>query len=121
MRWWARRRAEPQNGEWGAGEHHHPSLPPPPPLLPTNRKSAAGFHDDGAGLVGWTGRQAGRVGTVERAGSLLDGRLESYPLRTPQHGLFIPLTPQTLTSRVQRKGSRDSPLLSGKTDGDRTM
>lgn len=63
MRWWARRRAEPQNGVGGAGENHQPSLPPPPPLLPTNRKSAAGYHGDGAGLVGWTGLQAGRVGT----------------------------------------------------------
>lgn len=119
MRWWARRRAEPQNGEGGAGENHHPSLPPPPPLLPTNRKSAAGFHGDGAGLVGWTGWQAGRVGTEERAGSLLDGSLESCPPDL-QNGLFILLTPQTLTSRVQRKGSRDGPL-SVKIDGDRTM
>lgn len=55
-RWWARRRAEPQNG-WGVSRREQALPSPPPPLPPTNRKSAAGFHSDGAGLVGWTGRQ----------------------------------------------------------------
>lgn len=105
MRWWARRRAEPQNGEGGAGENHHPSLPPPPPLLPTNRKSAAGFHGDGAGLVGWTGWQAGRVGTEERAGSLLDGSLESCPPDL-QNGLFIldPTDPHFQGAEERKQG-----------------
>lgn len=57
-RWWAQRKAQPQNREGGPVSKEEPALPSlPPPLPPTNRKSAAGFHGDVAGLVGWTGRQ----------------------------------------------------------------
>lgn len=42
----------------GGGSREEPALPSPlPSSPPTNRKSAAGFYGDGAGLVGWTGRQ----------------------------------------------------------------
>ena len=44
-------------GVMSRGEPALPSPPPPCLLPPTNRKSAAGFHGDGAGLVGWTSRQ----------------------------------------------------------------
>lgn len=109
-------------GMGGAGENHHPSLPPPPPLLPTNRKSAAGFHGDGAGLVGWTGWQAGRVGTEESAGSLLDGSLESCPPPQHAHPQTWPLHPLDPTDpHFQDAEERSTPLLSGKTDGARTM
>lgn len=41
----------------GRTGERQPSPPPPCFLPPTNRKSAASFHGDGAGLVGWTSRQ----------------------------------------------------------------
>lgn len=41
----------------GGASRGEPALPSPSRLLPpTNRKSAARFHGDSAGLVGWTSR-----------------------------------------------------------------
>lgn len=60
------------------------SLCPCPTVPEPNRKSAAGFHGDGAGLVGWTGRQGRDRGKHRFLRESLPSALHMWP-PTPPH------------------------------------
>lgn len=88
---------EPQNG--GGVSRGEPVLPSPsPPFPPTNRKSAAGFHGDGAGLVGWTGRQGRDRGKY---------RFLREPLPSALH-IWPPTLPHTFLG-TEARGAADRP------------
>lgn len=76
----------------GRGEQGRIIIPPFPLLLPSCPPIGSQLLVSMVMALDWWAGPAGRVGTEERAGSLLDGSLESCPPRPPKWPLH-PLDP----------------------------